>query len=562
MKIMKKYIKGCFIVAFMAIGLSACKKDYLDKVPLSGPSDQTFFANQDELLLAVNGIYSALAFHPTDDMPFLMTIDAATDIGWDRNTSGLQSLGKGNQDSNNDYARAYWTNFYKLIGRCNFILDNAEKARSTTSPEIYARSIAEARFARAFAYHNLIELFGGVPLVTKTLGLNDGQLPRNSKEEVLAFILSELDAAAADLPASYGASDFGRATKGAALAIKARAALYAGNWDVAAAAAQEVINSNVYSLHNNFAELFSYNGRNSKEIILSLQYLRTANKTHAVTRNLLSRNGQGTSNKVPSQSLVDAYECIDGRPIHESPLYNPARPYENRDPRLSYTVALPGSNFFNFQFETHKDSLKCFNYNSTPPSRIDNQDATNAFATFTGYCWRKYVDLVDRADVARSELNIILIRYAEVQLIYAEAKIEKGELDQSVYDAINSIRQRPGVNMPPIPTGLSQAELRSIVRKERMYELAMEGNRLFDIRRWKIAEQVMNGPFYGRVPRGLLASAPVIDANGIAHYDNVPNRAELRVVETRQFNPSRDYLWPIPNIEIVTDPNIVQNPGY
>ena len=559
---MKNYIKGCFIVAFLAIGLSACKKDYLDKVPLSGPSDQTFFSNQDELILAVNGIYSAMAFHPTDDMPFLTTIDAATDIGWDRNTSGLQSLGKGNQDSNNDYARSYWTNFYRLIGRCNFILDNAEKARSSTSPDIYMRSIAEARFARAFAYHKLIELYGGVPLVTKTLTLDEAQLPRNTKEEVLAFILTELDAAAADLPASYGGSDLGRATKGAAMAIKARAALYAGNWDVAAQAAQQVMASNLYSLHNNFAELFSYNGRNSKEIILSLQYLRTANKTHAVTRNLLSRNGQGTSNKVPAQALVDAYECLDGRPINESPLYNPARPYENRDPRLGYTVALPGSNFFNFQFETHKDSLKCFNYNSTPPSRIDNQDAINAFATFTGYCWRKYVDLIDRADVARSELNIILIRYAEVQLIYAEAKIEKGEIDQSVYDAINSIRQRPGVNMPPIPSGLSQAELRSIVRKERLYELAMEGNRLFDIRRWKIAEQVMNGPFYGRVPRGFLATAPTVDANGIVHYENVPNRADLRVVETRQFNVSRDYLWPIPNIEIVTNPNLVQNPGY
>ena len=559
---MKNSINGLFIVAIMAIGLSACKKDYLDKVPLSGPSDQTFFSNQDELILAVNGIYSAMAFHPTDDMPFVTTIDAATDIGWDRNTSGLQSLGKGNQDSNNDYARSYWTNFYRLIGRCNFILDNAEKARSSTSPEIYMRSIAEARFARAYAYHNLIELYGGVPLVTKTLTLDEAQLPRNTKEEVLAFILTELDAAAADLPASYGASDLGRATKGAAMAIKARAALYAGNWDVAAQAAQQVISSNLYSLHGNFAELFSYNGRNSKEIILSLQYLRTANKTHAVTRNLLSRNGQGTSNKVPAQALVDAYECLDGRPINESPLYNPARPYLNRDPRLGYTVALPGSNFFNFQFETHKDSLKCFNYNSTPPSRIDNQDAINAFATFTGYCWRKYVDLIDRADVARSELNIILIRYAEVQLIYAEAKIEKGDIDQTVYDAINSIRQRPGVNMPPIPSGLSQSELRSIVRKERLYELAMEGNRLFDIRRWKLAEQVMNGPFYGRVPRGLLATAPRVDANGIAHYESVSNRGELRVVETRQFNVSRDYLWPIPNIEIVTNPNLVQNPGY
>ncbi|MEJ5960650.1 RagB/SusD family nutrient uptake outer membrane protein [Pedobacter immunditicola] len=559
---MKNYIKISFLLTFIFIGISGCKDTYLEKVPLSGPSDQTYFANQDELILAVNGIYSAMVIHPTDDMPYVTTIDAATDINWDRNNSGLQSLGKGNQDSNNDYARALWTQLYRLIARCNFILDNVEKVKDKTSPEIYARSIGEARFVRAYAYQNLIEMFGGVPLVTKMLSLSEAQLPKNSKDEVLTFIFSELDAASVDLPVTYGANDAGRATKGAALAIKARAALFNEKWDVAAQAAKSVMDLNTYTLHHNFTELFSYNGENSKEIILSLQYLKTAKRTHAVTRNLLSRNGQGTSNKVPSQSLVDAFTCTDGLPIDKSPLYNPSKPFENRDPRLGYTVALPGSTFFNYQFETHKDSLKCWNYNSTPRARVDNQDAINAFSSFTGYCWRKYVDVIDKVDVARSELNIILIRYAEVQLIYAEAKIEKGEIDQSVYNAINLVRQRPGVNMPPVPTGLSQAALRSIVRKERLFELAMEGFRLFDIRRWKIADKIMTGPFYGRVPRGLLASAPAIDDHGIANYAGVANRAELRVVETRQFDAGRDYLWPIPNIEIVTDPNIIQNPGY
>jgi hypothetical protein len=552
---MKKNIKFFLMISVLLLAGSACNKDYLDKSPLTGPSNESFFTNQDELILAVNGIYTAMAISPTDAMPFITTIDATTDINWDRNTSGLQALGKGNQDSNSDYGQSMWTSFYKLIARCNFILDNVTMVKDVTAPDIYARCIAEARFGRAYAYQNLIELYGGVPLVTKMLTLNEAQIPRNTKEEVLNFVLTELNEAVKDLPVTYGSADVGRATKGAALAFN-------GKWDVAAAAAKVVMDLNNYSLHPNFGELFTYNGQSSKEIILALQYLKTAKRTHSVPRNLLSRNGQGTANKVPSQSLVDSYECTDGLTIDKSPLYDPTKPFVNRDPRLSFTIALPGSKYFNYQFETHKDSLKCWNYNTTPVTRIDNQDAINAYASFTGYCWRKYVDLTDKVDVNNSELNIIIIRYAEVLLTYAEAKIEGDQIDQSVYDAINAVRQRPSVNMPPITSGLSKTELRSIVHKERMYELAMEGVRLFDIRRWKIAEKIMTGPFYGRIAKGLLATAPVIDENGIAKYDNVPNKADMRVIETRQFNANRDYLWPIPNIEIVTNPKLTQNPGY
>jgi len=224
--------------------------------------------------------------------------------------------------------------------------------------------------------------------------------------------------------------------------------------------------------------------------------------------------------------------------------------------------ALPGSVFFNYQFETHRDSLKCWNYNTVPATRVDNQDAINAFATFTGYCWRKYVDLEDRVDRTNSEINVIQIRYAEVLLIYAEAKNELGQLDQSAYDAINLVRNRQSVNMPSITAGKSVAEFRSLVHKERLYELAMEGFRLTDLRRWKIAEKAMVGNFYGRVQRGLVAAAPQIDENGLADYSAVPNRADLRVIEVRTFNKTRDYLWPIPNIEIVTNPKLIQNPGY
>ncbi|GAB3251646.1 RagB/SusD family nutrient uptake outer membrane protein [Larkinella harenae] len=554
-----KKIYSWFLCAGLMLGTTACQ-DYLERFPLEGPADKSYFANASELELAVNGCYKGMNFHPSDNMPTQLLLDDCSDLGWDRNNSTLQQIGKGSHDSNNGFVKSVWDNSYKIIGRCNFILDNIHKLDGKMDAALQARHRAEARFVRAYMYHYLIELYGGVPLVTKMLALSEAQIPRSTKEECVTFILSELDEAAKDLPVSYDARNVGRATKAAALATKARTALYNEKWDSAAAAAKAVMDLNHHKLHPHYGELFSYKGQNSNEIIFALQYLKTSTVVHSTPQNFLSRNAQGASNKVPGQNLIDAYECTDGLTIDKSPLYSPKDPFKNRDPRLDFTVAVPGSNYFNFKFETHKDSVKTVNY--TTNTRVDNQDAIHAFATYTGYCWRKYTDLTDKDDRNNSELNIILIRYAEVLLTYAEAKIEANQIDQSVYDAINAVRQRPTVNMPAIKTGQTQAELRSIIRRERKYELTNEGFRLMDIRRWKLADKLLNGNFLGRIPNGLLATAPVIDANGTPDYSNVPNKAGMRVVEVRIFKSNRDYLWPIPYIETVTNKAIVQNPGY
>ncbi|MFD1768724.1 RagB/SusD family nutrient uptake outer membrane protein [Sphingobacterium suaedae] len=562
MKTFQLHIFACFMIL---IGVASSCDGYLDKSPLSGPSDDNYFTNEAELTLAVNGIYSALVFHPTDEMPLNLTLDDATDIGWDRNTSPLQSLGRGDHDSNNDYVKNIWANSYKVIGKCNFILDNIQKLEGKVDPSLLTRYRAETRFVRAYVYQYLIDYFGGVPLVTTRLGLREAHVPRSSKADVLSFVLTELQEAANDLPVSYGSADQGRATKGAALSIRARAALNNANWEEAIASAKAVIDLDVYTLHPDYGALFTYAGENSKEIIFAFQYLRLQNtRTHSATRAFLSRNAQGTSNKIPSQSLVDAFTCTDGLEIDKSPKYDPKQPFANRDPRLGYTVALPGTVFFGYQFETHKDSLKCWNYSygTSVPSRVDNQDAINAYASFSGYCWKKYVDFQDREYTTQSELNIIQVRYAEVLLIYAEAMVEAGKIDNSVYEAINLVRQRPTVEMPPITVGKSQAQLRTLIRKERLYELANEGFRLVDLRRWKLADVFMNSTLYGRVPRGLLSNAPILDENGKVDYSQVANRSSMRVIETRKFNANRDYVWPLPNIEVVTNTSLEQNPGY
>ena len=557
---MKTIIRLSFIFFGLLI-TSSCSKDYLDKVPLSGPSAASFYSNADELQLGLFGCYKAINFEAKTQRPWPVILDVATDIDWNRSAHAMQDIGKGSYASNNASILVFWREFYQAIGRCNFLLDNVDRVKDKVSPAVYAQSIAEARFIRALSYHYLIELFGDVPLVTHTATLEDLQVPRDSKAKIVDFIFSEMDAAAADLPATYDAKNLGRATKGAALAIKARTALYNGKWDVAAAAAKAVMDLNVYKLNADFSQLFLYAGQNSTEIIFALQYQKGV-LTHATPNFLTSRLAGGVSNEVPPQSMVDSYVCTDGLPIDKSPLFNPQKPFLNRDPRLAATVALPGSVLFGYQFETNPDSLKVWNYNVSPATRVANTDATNAFATYTGYLYKKYCDIADMPDDENSDMNLTLIRYAEVLLIYAEAKIEANQIDNTVYDAINQVRQRASVKLPAVAAGKTQAELRSIVRIERKCELAMEGLRIFDIRRWKIAQQVMNGPLLGRIPKAFLANAPKLDENGTADYSGVTNRSQMRLIETRTFNANRDYVWPIPSIEIQANPKLVQNPGF
>ncbi|ULT25811.1 RagB/SusD family nutrient uptake outer membrane protein [Sphingobacterium sp. E70] len=534
------------------------------QISLDGPSDENYFKNQDELTLVVNGLYSALAFHPTDDMPINLTLDDATDIGWDRNTSDLQAVGRGDHDSNNGYIRNIWTNSYKVIGKCNFILDNIQKLDGKMDANLQKRYKAETQFIRAYVYQYLIDYFGGVPLVTSGLSLAEANVPKTAKAEIAAFILKELAEASAILPVSYGSADVGRATKGAALAIRARAALNNGLWEEAARSAKEVMDLKVYALHPDFGQLFTYDGEASKEIIFAFQYLRLQKQRPTVLR---ADFCHATHRELPTKFRHNRLLIVISVPT-DLPLINLPdlilKTICQSGPASGVYHCSSRQHVFGFQFETHKDSITCWNYsyNTSTAVRIQNQDAINAYATFSGYCWKKYVDIKDKDFTMESELNIIQSRYAEVLLIYAEAMIESNKIDQTVYDAINSIRQRPSVDMPVISSGKTQIELREIVRKERLYELTNEGFRLVDLRRWKLADKFMNSTFYGRIPKGLLANAPTIDEDSYVNYKNVANQKDMRVIELRKFDPNKNYLWPIPNIEIVTNKNLEQNPGY
>jgi hypothetical protein len=232
-------------------------------------------------------------------------------------------------------------------------------------------------------------------------------------------------------------------SKGLAYAIIARTALYNERWDKAIEACKKIMDmqGKQYQLDPSYSNLTMIAGKTSKEIIWAIQYNQD-DLSQYCPKKFASRLGGGYSNKMPVQALVDSYECTDGLTIDKSPLYDPQHPWNNRDPRLGYTVALPGTVYLGYEFNTNKDSLMCWNYNVTPAVRINNLDATHTYASFSGYCWRKYVDKSELRTDGASSINAIVFRYAEILLTYAEAKIEKNDIDQTVYDAINDVRKR------------------------------------------------------------------------------------------------------------------------
>ncbi|HZH71638.1 MAG TPA: RagB/SusD family nutrient uptake outer membrane protein [Mariniphaga sp.] len=569
---MKKLIYFIF-----SIFLFASCSDFLEKYPMDSPSDKTFLANETEIEMALVGCYTNL-YTAWEGMPFFLAFEELSDNGWDRNTNDVQKLSQGANDATSSFAKDVWSSCYSGISRCNYLINNLAEVENVSN-EIVTQAQAEAQFLRAYYYSYLIDLYGDVPLILETLTLDNAEVPRSPKEEVLNQIFKDYDEASAVLATTNNPTS-GRPSRLAALALKARIALYNEKWDIAISAASEVMKyeGTETLLDPSFANLYTYEGQTSKEILFSIQYL-FGHRVHPIFRLFGSRNGGGHANKVPSYQLVDSYGCKDGLSIDKSPLYDPAKPWDNRDPRLAWTFALPSSGysdwknepgciFQGFQYETHRDSVKCWNYHNTPPSRVDNQDALNAYASFTGISWRKFVNDENYGDVNNCDNNIIVIRYAEVLLIYAEAKVKAGQVDPTVYAALNKIRARS--DMPEIAE-TSDDELFYAIARERRHELSGEGQRLSDIRRWKIAENVMNGFLLGRMQKSYPGKAPVIDSWGTPNYVaagipiasdvNNPNTS-MRTVDKRVFNPNKDYLWPIPYIERQTNPSLTQNPNW
>lgn len=364
-----KKLSSIILISIILI-ISSC--DILEKSPLDGPSDVNFPQNETELIIALNGVYNNLWFHSISATgQWEYVLDTTTDIAWDRNNSFFKATGNGSHSPGiNDFA-TIWRHLYTGIARSNFILDNINRVEEGTSQELINQVDGQVRFLRAYWYSQLIMLWGDVPLITKTLGLAENRTPRTNKSEIVDFLLEDLDVAAQKLPQNWSGNDRGRATSGAAKALKARIALLNSRYDVAVSSAREVMDSNIYELYPNYRKLFMYEGQSNNEVIFEVMFAEGF-REHRMPISVGSRAARANSTKVPTQAIVDAYESIDGMTIDESPLYDPTNPFENRDPRLKQSIAVPGDIFLGYLFESHRDSVVTWNYNVTPPVRAPN----------------------------------------------------------------------------------------------------------------------------------------------------------------------------------------------
>ncbi|OKL40091.1 RagB/SusD family nutrient uptake outer membrane protein [Pontibacter flavimaris] len=541
---------------------TACNDDFLERPPQNQISDATFWKSKDDLSKALNAVYSQLTREEIiyDDGS---TDNAYAQYPWE-SVATVVSAGTINTNSN-----AGWG--YTGIRRANQLLENADNIEMDA--ELRERFKAEARFLRTWFYWDMVLRFGDVPLVTSTLGAGEEDVPRTPRAEVVNFLLTELTQIAETLPVAYGGGDSnerGRVTKGAALALKARILLNeasprfntgdANKWKAAADAAQEVMGlgytlfrvneetgkdlEDDYAAWVDFADsedekifrlglrsyekLFHQQYEGNSEVILDRQFIMQVdpqwNNTYLPPSML-----NGWSSVTPTQNLVNAYgNYKTGGPANildpqvRADLYlseNPAfaNEYRNRDPRFYASIMFNGN-----PWNALEDGFK-FTW------QIGGSNNSQ-----TGYNFRKLVDPQAHRENIDNHANIILLRYAEVLLSYAEAMNEYSGPDATVYAALNEVRERAG--MPPVDEAVynSKESLRELIRNERRIELALEGQRYMDIRRWEIAPEVMES------------------------IHDIRNK----LVQARTWY-DKLYLMPVPQSQIdLSDQVLTQNPGY
>ncbi|WP_164122442.1 MULTISPECIES: RagB/SusD family nutrient uptake outer membrane protein [Sphingobacterium] len=543
---------GAILLFVSAMSLS-CMKELDNKSDETQVTDASFWKTEAHLKMGVVYLYT-----------YLPGITENNSANWsdDSRSTGSNSISDGSRlvpSTSDDY-----TDGYKLIRAVNTILEKS--AEMNLDQALKDKYTAEARFFRAYAYGELLKRFGGVPLVLKTMEPGDPILtaPRSTREEVINLIYEDLDYAIQHLQdaAATKVTDYGRVNKSVAQALKVRVALFEGTFSkyhkigdankhllIAKNTANDIMSLGYYKLfvyrenpEKSYYYLFQKEGDgfSNKENILPRLYgkdMVDKISTHNYSRNL----EQGAI--TPTRYLLDAYLYKDGLPRYgsnRSPLYKPSvstlTEFEDRDPRSAMTVLKKGDSYNNGS--VYKPA---FGF------------------TQTGYKTFKYFNDVDWTNLA-SFTEHKVIRYAEILLSYAEASYE---LEGSITDAdldksINLIRARAG--MPKLTNVFAMNHNLNVleeIRRERRVEFALEGSyRYWDIIRWKIAEHVLPLPTLGiQYFENEYAQKPsvMLDADGYV---------VAQTAATRKFDPLRDYLWPLPTVELGLNPKLEQNPEW
>jgi hypothetical protein len=517
-------------VLVIALLATSCRDKFLDAVPTGQLSGATFWKTQNDINLALAGCYRNWEV----GMNIVMG-DAMTDNDYSHLTvTGFQQVGNGSVSPQNVLigtgARAF---SYTQIRKYNDFLENIEKMTNIDGP-VKEKYKAEVRFLRAYDYFLKAMFYGDMPLVTNTIPSTE--LPaRNSVAEIEDFILSELDQISSILPVQNTVQSAGHITSGAALALKARLELYMGKYTEAMSDSKAVIESGVYELYPNYEQLFwRQNHSSNKESIAEIEHIQNDYATSIPWQRLPSFKG-GYAEGGVSRSLVDTYETSNGLTISEDPSYNPDNPFANRDPRLDMSIAHPGSLWFGKIYDGLDPEI----------NGVSNPDYYLKDGSKAAQLCKKYLDpQILSSDRQNFDAPIMVIRLAEMYLTFAEAAQETGQNLDLGLEYINKIRTRAGLINA---TSLTK----DLVRRERRVELAFEGLRYFDIKRWDLGPTVMNGPYYGS------RKGSVDPQTGKVTWAN-----DYILVENRTFYPARKYLLPIPQSELDVNPNMTQNPGY
>jgi len=576
------YLKTLLLVGLLAIGAAACKKtdssSFLDKTDVGQLNEATVFADSLLTFRFLTGIYTGLAgtYYLDNGLTgggLWSYSDASddSDIVWSGATAQIApAFNSATFQSQADFSRFknHWNNCYNNIRRVNVFLANVD--RSPISAARRASLKLEARFLRAYYYWHLLRNYSGVPVIGDRVYAitDDFDLPRSTFAETVNYIVSELDACSA-LPVTTKLEDFGRPTKGAALGLKSKVLLLAasplfngqnpgtGNnknlagyesldnnrWKLAADAAKAVMDMGIYSLvkDNSTAPGYGYYQmmitRNTPEHIF--QVMKSTNRWYESFLLPVSRGGQAYS--YPTQELVDTYPMKNGKNINETGSgYVEADMYKNRDPRFYYSILYDGSLWLN---NTTNTKTVVNLYANAPGDGLGTSGSTK-----TGYLYRKFCHEGAGGNFGISNnIGLVAIRYAEILLNYAEALNEFSGPGTEVYQAVEQIRERAGLVPFQLPVGLNKDQMREAIRNERRVELTYEeATRFFDIKRWKLAETLINGPAGGM--RWTRSGSTVTGARFS--------------FETRRFTNPQMYYFPIPQSEINKSSVLIQNPGW
>ncbi|MCG6187342.1 RagB/SusD family nutrient uptake outer membrane protein [Maribellus maritimus] len=548
-------MKNLIYILFAPILFLGCQD--FDLTPEHQLSDGSLWDKSEHYKAGVNILYPSIGSHSD-------ATDNDSDFSY---ALGPNNISNGSRDV--PASSNFYNNSYRDIRRCNFIIDRAIENGFESD-----RYVAEARWFRALFYFRLVEAYGDIPFYTKTLDPSSEELfdTRTPRKEVVDFILQELKEVSELLPeqSQLDNSELGRITKGAANALRARVALFEGTWikyhgtpgdanerfDQAITASKAVIDSKEYSLFSyesnpeqSYRYFFMEVGNDSKEQIVARRY--DLNNYHGFSLQVYEGFNSST------RKLADLYLCKDGLPINKSPLYEGRQlmisEYENRDSRMTMTIIPPG--YYAIDRLDQEGTGQDF------PEFLREQTLYTTYKFLTEF----YVDQTGH----RGVFYYHMLRYAEVLLIYAEALYEKndGITDAQLGESINIVRARAG--MPNLTNDfISQngLDIKTEIRRERSIELAHEGFRRSDLRRWKTAEIEMPMAIRGVQFKNTEYETAILE-DGTLRYPYTPsldNDGNIIVEpeDQRSFKIERDYLEPIPSEELLKNPNLAQNPNW